>query len=426
MATGKTVTATCAPVCSEEHDLDKEKREKLDYIDHDRTDDNITFEYRPLQEVYQEQFGAAIEQYNEKQKRPERRKSVEGYMNELENNVTRYKKMNAREKSDDNSVKSRYEMLLYVGDMHDTGYKSDPAAAKQAEEILTEYVQGFKERNPNMVVQYSYMHRDEATPHAGIVFVPVATGYKTGLDKRVSMSKALAQQGFPDKRGEIGFDKWIKSERAELRRLAEERGLSIVEKNDPKRERLTAAEYKSQSRAIERETERQLKGEMEKSPLRRLKQEKPNMLGYVSGETYERLYKEYCAIGDRCFKAEKLVKETAALDKQKLDSDNAQLVKDLDVVLAAHDEKEKALAKSQGETKQAVAAFKTAVGALSKDGARYLSNVLQKGGYNQNLTEIAGNRVKEWERIERRQQSQQTETLDLSSTRKSSGKTRQR
>ncbi|MBQ7439826.1 MAG: plasmid recombination protein [Acidaminococcaceae bacterium] len=426
MATGKTVTATCAPVCSEEHDLDKEKREKLDYIDHDRTDDNITFEYRPLQEVYQEQFGAAIEQYNEKQKRPERRKSVEGYMNELENNVTRYKKMNAREKSDDNSVKSRYEMLLYVGDMHDTGYKSDPAAAKQAEEILTEYVQGFKERNPNMVVQYSYMHRDEATPHAGIVFVPVASGYKTGLDKRVSMSKALAQQGFPDKRGEIGFDKWIKSERAELRRLAEERGLSIVEKNDPKRERLTAAEYKSQSRAIERETERQLKGEMEKSPLRRLKQEKPNMLGYVSGETYERLYKEYCAIGDRCFKAEKLVKETAALDKQKLDSDNAQLVKDLDVVLAAHDEKEKALAKSQGETKQAVAAFKTAVGALSKDGARYLSNVLQKGGYNQNLTEIAGNRVKEWERIERRQQSQQTETLDLSSTRKSSGKTRQR
>lgn len=426
MATGKTVTATCAPVCSEEHDLDKEKREKLDYIDHDRTDDNITFEYRPLQEVYQEQFGAAIEQYNAKQKRPERRKSVEGYMNELENNVTRYKKMNAREKSDDNSVKSRYEMLLYVGDMHDTGYKSDPAAAKQAEEILTEYVQGFKERNPNMVVQYSYMHRDEATPHAGIVFVPVASGYKTGLDKRVSMSKALAQQGFPDKRGEIGFDKWIKSERAELRRLAEERGLSIVEKNDPKRERLTAAEYKSQSRAIERETERQLKGEMEKSPLRRLKQEKPNMLGYVSGESYERLYKEYCAIGDRCFKAEKLVKETAALDKQKLDSDNAQLVKDLDVVLAAHDEKEKALAKSQGETKQAVAAFKTAVGALSKDGARYLSNVLQKGGYSQNLTEIAGNRVKEWERIERRQQSQQTETLDLSSTRKSSGKTRQR
>jgi len=316
-------------------------------------------------------------------------------------------------------------MLLYVGDMHDTGYKSDPAAAKQAEEILTEYVQGFKERNPNMVVQYSYMHRDEATPHAGIVFVPVASGYKTGLDKRVSMSKALAQQGFPDKRGEIGFDKWIKSERAELRRLAEERGLSIVEKNDPKRERLTAAEYKSQSRAIERETERQLKQEMERSPLRKLKPAEPTM-GFVSEKNYNRLYKEYCDIGDRCYKAEKLLKETAALDKQKLDSDNAQLVKDLDVVLAAHDEKEKALAKSQGETKQAVAAFKTAVGALSKDGARYLSNVLQKGGYSQNLTEIAGNRVKEWERIERRQQSQQTETLDLSSTRKSSGKTRQR
>lgn len=426
MATGKTVTATCAPVCSEEHDLNKEKREKLDYIDHDRTGDNITFEYRPLQEVYQEQFGTAIEQYNEKQKRPERRKSVEGYMNELENNVTRYKKMNAREKSDDNSVKSRYEMLLYVGDMHDTGYKSDPAAAKQAEEILTEYVQGFKERNPNMVVQYSYMHRDEATPHAGIVFVPVASGYKTGLDKRVSMSKALAQQGFPDKKGEIGFDKWIKSERAELRRLAEERGLSIVEKNDPKRERLTAAEYKSQSRAIERETERQLKGEMEKSPLRRLKQEKPNMLGYVSGETYERLYKEYCAIGDRCFKAEKLVKETAALDKQKLEVDNKELSQGVDDLLAAVDEKEKALGKSRALTKQAAGAFKIAVGTLSKSQANSVSQTLEKAGYNKKLVEIAGERVKEWERIEKRQQqqSQQTQTLDLS--KKSSGKTMKR
>lgn len=424
---GKTVTATCAPVCNEGHDLEKENREKLDYVDHDRTDENITFEYRPLQEVYQEQFGAAVEQYNAKQKRPERQKSVEGYMNELENNVTRYKKMNTREKTDDNSVKSRYELLLYVGDMHDTGYKSSPAAAKQAEEILTEYVQSFKERNPNMVVQYSYMHRDEATPHAGIVFVPVASGYKTGLDKRVSMSKALAQQGYSDKRGEVGFDKWIKAERAELTRLAEKRGLEIIEKNDPKREKLTAAEYKSQVRAIEKETERQLEQELKKEPLHRLPEEKANMLGYVSEKAYKQLYKEYMKLGNRCWKAEKLIQETKA-------EDTKQMTKNIDYLLKVHDDDlgeiqrlKKALALSQGKEEKAVEAFKTAVGLLPAERTKDISSYLQKAGYDPNMTDIVDKQIKKLEQHERLKASRERfEKRKQELAAKSKGNTRTR
>lgn len=420
--TGKTVTATCAPLCNEEHDLDKEKRKEKDYVDAERTDDNITFEYKPLEKLYHEEFDASVESYNAKQKRSDRQKSVDGYLQELENNVTRYKKMSAAQRTDDCSVKSRYEMILYVGDMHDTGYKSNPAAAKQAEEILTEYWKGFKERNPNLKVQYSAMHRDEATPHLNISFVPIAGGYKTGLDKRVSMSKALAQQGYPDKRGEIGFDKWIKAERAELARLARARGLEIIEKNDPNRQKLTIAEYKSQSRAIERETNRQLKDEMEKLQLRRLKKVKPNMLGYVSGESYEQLYKEYCEIGNRCFKAEKLIKDTAAMDKQKLAADNKELSQGVDDLLAAVDEKEKALGKSRALTKQAAGAFKIAVGVLSESQAKYVSDTLQKAGYNEKLTKVAGERLKECQRIKNHQQSQQG-SLDLSEAKKKLEKT---
>lgn len=312
METVRTVTADVAPLCNEEHDLEKEKREGLDYVDHDRTGDNVTFEYRPLKELYQEQFRDAVEAYNAKQTRQERRKSVEGYLRDLERNTDAYKKMTPKERTQDSSVKSRYELLLYVGDRNDTGYDVDPAAAKLAEEILTEYVQGFKKRNPCLKVQYSYMHKDEATPHAGIVFVPVADGYKRGLGRQVSMSKALAQQGFPDKRGEVGFEKWVKAERAELRRLAERRGMSIIEKNDPKREKLTRSEYISQQKAIEREATRQLQ-EASKEKLRPMKKAEKGLLGYKDAD-YERLWKEYQKVGFRCFAAEELNRKMGVHD----------------------------------------------------------------------------------------------------------------
>lgn len=240
------------------------------------------------------------------------------------------------------------------------------------------------------------------------------------------MSKALARQGFPDKKGEIGFDKWIKAEREELAKVARKHGIDIVQKNDPKRDRMTKEEYKSFIRAMERETGRQLEQDLKKEPLTKLKHAEKGMFGY-SKEDYERLYKAYLEMGNRCWKAEKLLKDTAAMDKKKLEVENKELSHGVDSLLAAVDEKDTALAKSRNETKEAAGAFKIAVGALSKDGAKYVSDVLQKAGYNENLKKVAGDRVKEWERIEKRhqQQSQQAQ-LDLSSTRKPSGKTLKR
>jgi len=412
----KTVTVDCAPLCNEEHDLENEYRNTLEHVNHERTAENVVFEYQSLEGLYQEQFSEAVEAYNAKQKRPERQKTVEGYLQDLKENDKEYIKKTVPERSQDTNVKSRYEILLYVGDMHDTGYKDHPEDAKQAEEILTEYIKGFKERNPNMIVQYSYLHKDEATPHGGIVFVPVAEGYKTGLNRRVSMSKALEQQGFPDKRGDNGYERWIKGERAELKRLAEARGLTIIKKNDPKRDKMTTKEYKSFCRAMEQELKRE--------PLKRLKKAEKGMFGY-SKEDYERLYSEYIKLGDRCWKAERLLKDTAAMDKTKLEAENKELSQGVDTLLAAVDEKDKALAKSRALTKQAAGAFKIAVGTLSKSQANSVSQTLEKAGYNKKLVEVAGERVKEWERIEKRQ-SQQTQTLDLSNTRKSSGKTLKR
>lgn len=412
---GRTVTIDCAPLCNEDHDLKQEYRENLNYVNNDKTAQNTVFEYRTLEDVYQEQFGAAIDKHNARQNRDDRKKTVEGYKNELEDNVKKYMKLSPEERKKDNSVKSRYEILIYIGDSKDTGYKNNPEAAKLAEEVQKEYIEGFKKRNPNLVVQYAYQHKDEATPHGGIVFVPVADGYKKGMEKRVSMNKALEQQGFPDKRGETGYDRWIKGEREELKRLAKAKGLEIIEKNDPKRQKLTRSEYISQQNALQAELAKE-------PPLKKLDKAKPNVLGYVPGESYERLYSEYLKLGDRCWKAEKLVKDTAAMDKQKLSADNKELSQGVDDLLAAVDEKERALGKSRALTRQAAGAFKIAVGVLSESQAKYVTQTLEKAGYNEKLTKVAGERLKECQRIKSHQQSQQG-SLDLSEAKKKLEKT---
>ena len=51
---------------------------------------------------------------------------------------------------------------------------------------------------------------DEETPHIHIDFIPVITGSKRGLDTRVSLKGALAEQGFEGgTRGATEWNQWI-------------------------------------------------------------------------------------------------------------------------------------------------------------------------------------------------------------------------
>ena len=60
--------------------------------------------------------------------------------------------------------------------------------------ILKEYTDTFQERNPNLRLMEVHYHADEATPHIHLDFVPVATGYKQGMDVQNGFDKALMQQ----------------------------------------------------------------------------------------------------------------------------------------------------------------------------------------------------------------------------------------
>lgn len=55
---------------------------------------------------------------------------------------------------------------MQIGDMKDTGVGT--VDAETAKAVLTEYMNGFEQRNPNFKVFCAVLHMDEATPHLHI------------------------------------------------------------------------------------------------------------------------------------------------------------------------------------------------------------------------------------------------------------------
>lgn len=124
--------------------------------------------------------------------------------------------------------------------------------AKLAIEILEQYAKTFQERNPNLYLFNCVMHLDEATPHLHIDYIPVAHGYKTGMETRNSLTKALQQMGFAKavSKKENETVAWQQRERAYLTDLCREKGIDI-EVLGIQRDSLTLPEYKAAMREVE-------------------------------------------------------------------------------------------------------------------------------------------------------------------------------
>ncbi|MDN5652564.1 MAG: plasmid recombination protein, partial [Lactococcus lactis] len=84
------------------------------------------------------------------------------------------------------------EMIIQIGDKDDFGLGS--INKKLANKVLEEYFEEFEKRNPNLKIYNAVIHNDEASPHLHLNFVPVADGYKRGLEKQVSFDRAIVQQ----------------------------------------------------------------------------------------------------------------------------------------------------------------------------------------------------------------------------------------
>ena len=201
-------------------------------VDRERIPNNIEYINEPIKEVYHEMFDGALERYNEKQTRNDRK--IDDYYEKI--------RMSKQEKP-------FHELIIQIGNKDDMA--SDSYMGDAAKRILDEYFQGFQERNPNLRVFSAHLHMDEATPHLHIDFIPFTTGSTRGLDTRVSLKKALEAQGFKGgSRSETEWNQWVNNEKEQLARVMEEHNISW-EKKGTHEEHLSVMDYKKQERTKE-------------------------------------------------------------------------------------------------------------------------------------------------------------------------------
>lgn len=201
-------------------------------IDSDRTKFNINYCNTPIKEVYNELFDDALRRYNAKQTRADRR--IDDY----------YEKIRTGKQE-----KLFYEVIFQVGNMENMASKTEDG--QLAAKVLDEFIQNFQKRNPYLKVFSAHLHMDEATPHLHIDFVPFTTGSKRGLDTRVSLKQALANQGFVGgTRGDTEWNQWVKSEKEQLSQVMERHGIEW-EQLGTHDEHLSVMDYKKVQRAKE-------------------------------------------------------------------------------------------------------------------------------------------------------------------------------
>ena len=170
-------------------------------VDCTRTKDNIVFVNIPQQEMYEKLFGGAVSEYNAKQKRNDRKITVSYY----EHQFGRGYSPNVVTSAD--KRKSFYEDVVQIGDMKDTGVGT--VDAETAKAVLTEYMNGFEQRNPNFKVFCAVLHMDEATPHLHIDYVPIGH-YSRGIPIQNGIAQALSEMGFGV--GKNAIARWRQSE----------------------------------------------------------------------------------------------------------------------------------------------------------------------------------------------------------------------
>ncbi len=124
-----------------------------------------------LTHAYHRIFDKAVNDYNAKQKRSDRK--IKNYLS----NVKKDAKKNPC-----------YEMIIgvYKGGDKDTNKR-----------IMRDFVDGWSRRNPNLELIGAYYHADEdGDPHVHIDYIPVAHGYKKGMETQNGYVKALNEMGF--------------------------------------------------------------------------------------------------------------------------------------------------------------------------------------------------------------------------------------
>lgn len=219
-------------------------------VDASRTEQNIVWKDETTAHAYHRIFDDAVSEYNAKQKRKDRQ--IKDYRTHILNSK--------------NGEKEFYEDVLQWGKQED--FIEHPEWRDIAKECLLEYIEGFEDRNPGLELIGAYIHMDEASPHMHFDYIPVAEGYKTGVQKRNSLDRAMRSliavrtgseySPRPDEKDASGkctdnaTKQWKEMERAHFKKICVRRGLVVDgEIKTPERDSLSVLEYKAEMRKQE-------------------------------------------------------------------------------------------------------------------------------------------------------------------------------
>lgn len=218
-------------------------------VDTERTPTNITYKKQTLEDAYHYLFDAELKRYN-KGKKPCRQ--IPDYMTHIKNSK--------------NGEKLFYENVIQFGDMFSCG--TGTKNFELAQTMLDEYMRGFEERNPNIYVFNAVMHNDEKTPHIHLSYIPVATGYKKGLQVRNSLDKALKQQGIEGNTSKTNNStlNWQKREKKVMEDILHAHGLEKAKEKGVKRKRISTEEYKTIAEQVRNEV-KEIPKQIETAPF---------------------------------------------------------------------------------------------------------------------------------------------------------------
>lgn len=170
------------------------------HIQREKSKYNIQIFKRDIKDVYHELFDDALNAYNAKQKRKDRK--IDDYYKHVQKSK---------------NLDLQREFIVAVGNKADWERLSFEEK-QEVGEALARYVRDFNERHDNMTIYNAIVHLDESgAPHAHFNVVPTATGYKNGLAVQPSFRKALEQEGF----GPSGREQFKTFRDAEVHRLHE-------------------------------------------------------------------------------------------------------------------------------------------------------------------------------------------------------------
>ena len=259
----KTISFHNGTVWSRGHNARDERYiKKQEHIDTSLTANNVIICDVPVRQAYEEIFGQAVQEYNSRQKRTDRK--IDCYYDKIKQDKRKH---------------PVYECIVQIGDKDDTGNSAE--LEKQA---LIRFADEWNERNPNLYLIGAYLHADEpnGTVHLHCDYIPVAECSR-GMTLQNSYDRALQQQGFKSENvHQTAQIAWQDSEREALCAICRELNIDVQRNQGigKGREYLTPQEYKRAKDKMAEQigTELQpLKDELEEYRMLKISEKAPEL-----------------------------------------------------------------------------------------------------------------------------------------------------